>query len=106
MKLTNAYCNQQGTSNEPWFVFDGCTNERLYELPHNLSPEQAMSYVHFGRKFENVAYNEGLRKGVEKSEINSKAHYQILNSQIELLKQQNTVLSTKLDQLLTGHVGD
>lgn len=104
MVLTNAYCNKQGDGDASWKVYESPSNELLYELSPELSPEQAMSYVHFGRKFEKTAYREGFESGNNQAVALSKVEIDFLDKKIKFLEEQNLMLSTKLEQLLEEEI--
>ena len=55
--LQTAYIRQsKDVRNNAWVVYD-TDDKELAELPNTLNPKQAMSYLHFARKFELYALN-------------------------------------------------
>jgi len=102
IKLQKCYIRQSlDVKENAWVVFSE-ENEELHELDAALTPKAAMSYVHFGRKFELEAFNVGITFG--KSEERKIALKVIaeLKAKLEFIEQQNMLLSTKLEQFIIG----
>lgn len=96
--LQTAYIRQsKDVKNNTWVVFSECDAE-LGELPNTLSPKQAMSYLHFGRRFELDALNIGIRfgKGLEHTIAEKKLKQSALR--IAVLERQNLDLSNALEK--------
>lgn len=100
--LQKCYIRQsKDVKNNAWVVFSE-QNEELQELPGNLTPKEAMSYVHFGRKYEIEALNIGIGFGkLEERKIALRVVAE-LKAKIEFLEQQNIMLSTKLEKFIIG----
>lgn len=75
-----------GKNNNQWLVVDGSGNE-LYRLPEALKDFEAMGIIHFGRKFEKLAFDEGVAEGLKRGAHASKAAREMAAAEIEALKQ-------------------
>jgi len=100
--LQAAYIRQsKDVEDNTWIVFTNL-NKEIGKLPNTLDPKQAMSYLHFGRKFELDALNIGIEFGrkieLEKAEV----IFQDLKQQNLFLQQQNEMLSNKLEKFIIG----
>lgn len=70
IKLQNAHVTQHitdGHKKTPWSVEENITNEKITDLPANLSEKQVFSILRFARKFEMTAWNEGIAFGKDKT---------------------------------------
>jgi hypothetical protein len=100
--LQSAYIRQsRDVRDNAWIVYDEAGNE-LAELPKHLDPQQAMSYLHFARRFELAALQEGFADGGRMIRANFEAAIAVLRMQIEQLEQQNIHLSTILNLHMEG----
>jgi len=102
IKLQKCHIRQSlDVKDNTWVVFSEA-GEELHELDAALTPKAAMSYVHFGRKFELEAFNTGINFG--KSEERKIALRVIaeLKAKLEFIEQQNIMLSTKLEKFIIG----
>jgi len=103
--LQSAYIKQAiDVDNNIWMVFSE-QDEKLSTLPNTLNPKEAMSYLHFARKFEIDALNKGIAFGIKETADKHEALFQDLKEQNLFLQQQNEILSTKLEKFIIGEEG-
>ena len=81
IKLSSAHITQhtQDGQKTDWSVEANITNERLFTLPKNVSDINAYAILESARKYELIAWNEGIK--FQKSKQN-----EFLTSQIKELK--------------------
>ena len=103
------YTGTKGKS--AWKICDNKGNE-LAEIPGTLTEQQAMDILHIFRKFEKIAFNDGI--AFQKKQ--NPEQIKILNNQVLVLTEQNKNLRKhgeamfkeneriggKLDELLTS----
>lgn len=98
--LQSAYIRQSiDARNNAWVMYDTKGNE-LYELPNTLSPEQAMSYLHFARGFELSALNIGIQFGKKEATQAISTYVDELKARIGMLSEQNVGLATQLEKFI------
>ena len=95
----------EGQHNEEWLIVNK-DGEEIARLPACLKDYEAMRVIHFGRKFEMQAFEdgieEGLSRGKEATKVNllmMQAENAKLQSIIKNLQDANTVLATELNEL-------
>ena len=61
-ELHTAYITQHGSGADKsdWIVLNK-DKEEIHRLPKHLDEKTAMGIIHFGRKFEVVAFNNGIK---------------------------------------------
>ena len=107
-KLVLAQATQHTTDEKgkgPWVVHS--EGENLWELPSSLTPQQAMDIIHFGRKFEEEAFNNGIafQKQYTPNEIKIlREMVRSLTIERDALKKENERIGSKLDELLTSDI--
>jgi hypothetical protein len=102
MILQTAYCSQRGTDEAPWKVYSSPDHKVIYDLEEigRLDASTAMSYVHFGRKFEKKAYYEGMEVGTKNANAISTVEIDVLTRKNEFLEQENIKLSAVLENIM------
>lgn len=103
-QLVTAYGSQfDGGPNgkSEWIVMNE-QQEEIYRLPTHWSEKDFMAAMHFGRKFEELAFNVGIdfQKAKTPQELlDLRALLQTYERRIELIIEQNNKLSTELDRI-------
>lgn len=99
-------------SESEWIVYSN-TKEELWQLPKHLTEQEVMNILHFARKYETEAFNNGIeftKKSAQPTQIKAQNNV-ILQLQAEnknLLKhnqamfEENERIGGKLDELLTS----
>ena len=100
--LQHAHVTQHSNSkgNSPWRVNKNITNETLAELPQHFSEEEVFAIMAFARKFELVAFNEGIRFGKKHSNEIYEHKIKFGDEQLHLAREENERLANKLMQLI------
>lgn len=102
--LQNAHVTQLTDGNErtDWMVRKNITNEDLATLPKHFTEKEVFEVLDFARKYELIAWNEGIRFGKQKT----KAVYDPLLEQMEknlaIAREENERLATILEK----HIGE
>lgn len=100
--LQTAYIRQsKDVRNNAWIVYDTDGRE-LDELSNTFTPEQAMSYLHFARRYELEALNIGINFGKSQQSRVDKDQIIVLKQQVALLEQQNIGLAAHLQNIIEG----
>lgn len=102
--LQTAYATQ--TTNEPvgkgeWIVYN-TENEIIFRLPKEWTEKEVMFVIHFGRKFELIAFNKGVEFQKEKNPETIKSLQKMVVSFEEDRKHivnRNITLSNELEKL-------
>jgi len=98
MDLQKAYITQTTTERDgksEWVVYSG-NGDEMHRLPSTLDEKQAMGIIHFGRKFELKALDEGI---AHERECN-KEELEKYRKQIKVLADENIRLSNMLNKLI------
>ena len=102
MPILQTSCAQQrlhATDGEfPWEIFDD-KNNKLFELPRELSLEQISAIRKFAKKFEKIAYEEGISETQEALAKDYKDREVLWQHNFEALKFENERLSSALNKL-------
>lgn len=100
--LQTAYIRQsRDVGNNAWVVFTD-KDEEIGTLSNELDPKQAMSYIHFARKFELGAFNIGIEFGKKEEHDKAEKVFQSLLAKIKELEEQNIALSDNLERFIIG----
>lgn len=103
--LQTAYIRQsRDVKDNTWIIFNSETDEEIGELPSDFSPKEAMSYLHFARKFELEALNIGIRHGRSIEVDASDKIFQSMKNKIKELSVQNMGLSVQLEKFIINGV--
>lgn len=100
--LSKAYATQLDggpDGKSEWVVYNE-NKEEIYRLPMHWNESEVMAAIHFGRKFELIAFNEGIefQKGLAPTEIKSlRAIVKNLEAEKMVLKAEVNKLGTALD---------
>ena len=100
--LQHAHVTQHSDSkgNSPWRVNKNITNETMAELPQHFSEEEVFAIMHFARKFELIAFNEGIGHGKKVTREVYEQKIQFGDEQLRLAREENERLANKLMQLI------
>jgi hypothetical protein len=93
------YSNMEG--NSPWMVRKNITNEDLFQLPMELSEEEVFKIMAFARKFELIAFNEGVMFGKKKARELYEQQIANYNDNMKLAREENERLANKLLKLIS-----
>lgn len=101
--LQTAYVTQHTTENgkQDWIVYNE-DKEQIAILPKELDERQAISYLHFARRFELVAFNKGVQFQKDKVPSDMKELQKLvkqLTLEKEEMKNYNIKLANELDKL-------
>ena len=102
--LQTAYATQTTTESNgkgEWVVYN-TEKEIIYRLPADWTEKQVMAAIHLGRKFELIAFNNGVEFQKSKNPATIKTLQKMvidLTSDKELMKKENIKLSNELDKL-------
>jgi len=100
--LQDAYARQsKDVDDNEWIIYSSDDVE-LGRLPSSLTPKEAMSYLHFGRKFEIGALDAGIKFGIRQEQEKTNKVFQKMREQILGLETQNIGLSAHLEKLIIG----
>ncbi len=105
--LQSAHVTQHttdGYKKTPWRVEKNITNEKITELPANLSEAQVFSILNFATKFELIAWNEGIAFGKKKTVEVYNIEIDKLKDVLKLATEENERLANVLDKLTRKEV--
>ena len=98
--LQTAYAHQEMVGEDTdWRIYDARRKE-LGKLPANLTPKQAMSYIHFARPFEMAALNIGINFGKAQENKRLSIDLDLCKNKLKILEEQNKKLSTALEKAI------
>ena len=103
--LQNAHVTQytnEGTTKTEWKVRRNITSEDLFELPGDLTEEEVFKILAFARKFELIAFNEGIKLGKDKTKKIYEIAIQRLENNIVLAREENIRLATSLEKFIVS----
>lgn len=104
IKLSAAHITQHTVDGQKtdWSVEENITNEKLFSLPRNVSDVNAYAILESARKYELIAWNEGIK--FQKSKQNEYLTAQINELKIiqKALIKENTKLADVLDKKTKG----
>jgi len=103
MELQTAYATQFSYEDGrgEWIVYNA-EREEIYKLPADWTEKQVMTAIHFGRKFELQAFNNGvvMQKNKAPSEIiDLRNIVKTLSLDKEKILSENIKLANELDKL-------
>lgn len=101
-ELVTAYGNQfdGGPEGKSEWIVKNELGEEIHRLPTHWTEKDLMAAIHFGRKFEEKAFNVGINFQKEKTPqeiLDLRALLQTYERRIELIIAENEKLSTELD---------
>ncbi len=104
-KLVIAQATQHTVDGEDkeWIVHS--EGKELWRLPAKLTAQEAMDIIHFGRKFEEEAFNNGIlfeKNKTPEEVLNLRKIVLNLKAENQVLLDENERIGTKLDELLTS----
>jgi REP element-mobilizing transposase RayT len=85
-----------------WKICKNITSDHIYTLPKFLNDEQVFSIMNFARKYELIAFNEGIKFQKNKQNLALKEIIKNQEKQLEEFAQENIRLATILEQTLEG----
>lgn len=102
--LQNAHITQHtnGHVKSEWKVEKNITNERLAVLPKHFSEADVFTIMDFARKFELIAWNEGIAFGKMKTVKVYEPTIRELQQKLEMATQENE----RLAEILEKHIGE
>lgn len=100
--LQAAYITKGCLIGDPWRVCEMGTDKELTRLDGSLGEKEAMSYLHFGRKFELEALNIGIHFGTKQEHDKAEKVFQKMKGEIKSLEEQNVKLSKQLEKHIIG----
>lgn len=102
--LQNAHVSQftTGPNKTNWLVRKNISSENLAELPGYLSEADVFAILDFARKFELIAFNEGIAFGKKKTITVYEPTIRDLQMKLELATQENE----RLAEILQKHIGE
>jgi hypothetical protein len=105
IKLANAHVTQvtnKGKKSE-WSIEENITNNQLHVLPGNLGDKLIFNILNFARKFELIAFNEGIEFGKEKQRESSAKIERELTQKLQIATGENIRLAEALDNIHIKH---
>lgn len=104
--LQNAHVNQStsGHVKSPWSVQMNITNEELAQFPAYIQDKDMFLIMNFAKKFELIAFNEGIGFGKKKQADTFKPFIEELKNNLKLAKEENERLAETLDRLTRKEV--
>lgn len=101
VKLENAHITQHtnGAEKSEWSLEANETNESLHQFPKTFTEEQMFNILDFARKYENIAWNEGIKFGRDKARDIWEVKLELANKQIIYMREENARLATALENI-------
>ena len=101
--LQHAHITQYTDDNKKsdWNVRKNITNEDLAKLPKEFTEKQVFKIMAFARKFEMMAFNEGIQFGKQKERDSNKSRIENYERTLTLARQENERLAEKLIKLIS-----
>lgn len=90
----------QDQDDNQWIIRDSDGNE-LGKFPAHLKDKEVMDIVHFARKYELLAFKDGLETGQESMKTVMKNKIIEMDMQLMVLRRQNEELADHLDRLIS-----
>ena len=101
--LQNAHVtqyNNEGSNKTEWKVRKNITSEDLFELPGDLTEAEVFKVLEFARKYELIAFNEGIRFGKNELKRSYDSTIKQLQNNIMLAREENIRLATTLEKFI------
>jgi len=104
MELQTAYATQLTTEQDgkgEWIVYNNKKQE-IYRFPANWNEKQVMAAIHFGRRFELIAFNKGVEFQKSKNPqtiVSLQRMVKNYESDRKQMIERNTLLADELDKL-------
>lgn len=101
LAIATATQHTKDGKNAEWVV--NSNGVKLWELSSSLTPQEAMDVIKFGRKFEEIAYNEGIdfqKRDVPKRISTLEKIVRNLQAENQILLSENEKIGNKLDDLM------
>ena len=95
---------KNGHEKTPWRVCKNITNLRLGELPKQLAEAEVFDIMAFAKKYELIAFNEGIAFGKRKTVKVYDQQMKILKNRLNLAIEENERLASVLDKLTRKEV--
>jgi len=95
---------KNGHERTPWRVCANITNRRLAELPKQLTEAEVFDIMAFAKKYELIAWNEGITFGKNKTVKVYDEQLEVLKRRLNLATEENERLATVLDKLTRKEV--
>jgi len=89
-----------GDEKSEWKVRKNITSEDLAELPKELTEDEIFKVMEFARKFEIIAFNEGIKLGKKEMKKAYDTIIERLEDNIKLAREENERLATKLEKFI------
>ncbi len=104
--LQNSHVNQQtqGHVKSPWSVQKNITNEELAEFPPHIQDNDMFLIMNFAKKFELIAFNEGINFGKKRQNDILNPFIEELKHNLKLAREENERLAETLDRLTKQEV--
>ena len=101
IKLQNSHVTQHtnGHIKSDWSLEANQTDEKLALFDKTFSEKQMFDILDFARKYELIAFNEGIKFGKSKSHEVFIPKIKILEDRIEFMKAENERLALALENL-------
>lgn len=98
--LQHSHVTQHTNNNEktPWRVCQNITNRRLAELPKQLTEAEVFDIMAFAKKYELLAFNEGIAFGKKETVKVYDEQIKILKDRLNMAIGENERLATVLDK--------
>jgi len=92
------------TGRTAWKVRKNITSEDLAELPKDLTEDEVFKVMGFARKFELIAFNEGIKLGKQELKVAYDSMVAQLQRELQLMRGENERLATKLEKFILSEV--
>jgi hypothetical protein len=104
IKLQNSHVTQQtnGHIKSEWTVKENITGDSLQVFPNTIDENTMFSIMDFAKKYELVAFNEGIKFGKNKVLEVYLPKIKQMEERIESMKAENERLSSVLEQEMLG----
>ena len=96
--------HSSGASKTPWKVEKNITNEALFQLPSHLTETEVFAIMRAAKKFELIAFNQGIKFGKRKQMEIYKPLLDEFNMKLKLAREENERLADVLDRLTRKEV--
>jgi len=101
LAIATATQHSKDGKNGEWAV--NSNGKKLWSLPESLTPQEAMHVIKFARKFEEVAYNQGIefqKKDAPRRISTLEKIVRNLRAENQILLSENEKIGDKLDVLI------
>lgn len=104
-RLSKSQVNWREGENDNRWVVNTQAGEELAQFPSGWTERDVKAAMDLGRNFEREAYTDGVEAGQQSMEAATMQRVNELMSHIRQLEEHNSMLASKLEDLITNGMG-